>query len=198
VLKITDFTQKVIAAPRPATLLFRDSLLPFLTGMKAFQKRAGKTISEIAIEYRNSSIVENHRLAKGPHAGDRAPSVEGLQDPKGRKVSLLSIFGKHHVLLVVPGKKDEVDDRSIFEQPIQSVRKRHGYLVRPYLVVENNELAGQFEIAYLIDSERQFAAMYGDTPAFYLVRPDGYIAFRCRAVHSNSLLAYLQKLFCTS
>ena len=42
----------------------------------AFQKTATKTVSETAVEYRASPVVENHYAPDGPRAGDFAGSMQ--------------------------------------------------------------------------------------------------------------------------
>ena len=37
-------------------------------------------------------------------------------------------------------------------------------------------------------------SVYGNTPAFYLIRPDGHVAFRCGAQHPELLRAYLGRM----
>ncbi len=97
VLRMTDLTQNMITARRRANRVLRDTLLPVLSGMKAFQSRAATTISEIGIEYRSSRIVEDHRLPHGPHAGDRAPFSTVYLN--GKQVSTISLFGKDHIFV---------------------------------------------------------------------------------------------------
>jgi len=50
--------------------------------------------------------------------------------------------------------------------------------------------------AQLIDREGGVASRYGSTPAAYLIRPDGYVGFRCRAGQLfDHLPRYLANLF---
>jgi hypothetical protein len=50
----------------------------------------------------------------------------------------------------------------------------------------------------LSDREGAVAARYGSVPAAFLIRPDGYVGFRCRASeHSEHLPRYLSRLFGT-
>jgi hypothetical protein len=48
----------------------------------------------------------------------------------------------------------------------------------------------------LVDSEGAIAARYGAAPVAYLIRPDGYVGFRCgESELSEYLPRYLGKLF---
>jgi hypothetical protein len=106
----------------------KTTLLPLATGLKAIQKKTGETVSEIAIGYRNSPIVENHRLSAGPRAGDRAPDATVLEFSKGHEISLMSIFGKDHVLLALAGPEPQAQEK--LQETILLVRERYGDLVR--------------------------------------------------------------------
>jgi hypothetical protein len=66
-------------------------------------------------------------------------------------------------------------------------------VVGPYLAPNNNKAepvhAGT---NILVDSAGQLVERYGNTPAFYLVGPDGYIAFRCLMRHR---IAFCELIF---
>jgi 3-(3-hydroxy-phenyl)propionate hydroxylase len=192
VLGMTDFTQTVITTPHRVNRVLRDALLP-VAGLKVFQKKASETVTEIAIGYRKSPVVENHRLPNGPHAGDRAPDATVLDSAQGHETSLLSFFGKNHVLLMLPGR--ELQSQDIFEQVILYVRHRYDDLVRAYVVLNKEVEPVRVEANVLLDAKGELANRYGTTPAFYLVRPDGYIAFRSPVAQAGLLRAYLSKLF---
>jgi 3-(3-hydroxy-phenyl)propionate hydroxylase len=193
VLGMTDFTQTVLTTPRRLNRALRDTLLPVATGSKAIQKKTSATVSEIAIGYRKSPIVENHRLPAGPRAGDRAPDATVLEFSKGHEINLMSIFGKDHVLLALAGPELQAQEK--LQEIILMVRERYGDLVRPYLALNSQAEPIQAAIDILVDSAGQLVESYGHTPAFYLVRPDGYIAFRSHATQAHLLRAYLSKLF---
>jgi 3-(3-hydroxy-phenyl)propionate hydroxylase len=193
VLGMTDFTQTVMTAPRRINRALRDTLLPLASGLKAVQTKTSEMVSEIAIGYRKSPIVENHRLPGGPRAGDRAPDATGLESLEGREISLMSIFGKDHVLLALAGSELRSLDK--FQEIISLLREQYDHLIRSYLVLGNKLESVQPGTNALVDSAGQLAETYGNTPAFYLVRPDGYIAFRCRAAQPHLLRDYLSKLF---
>jgi 3-(3-hydroxy-phenyl)propionate hydroxylase len=193
VLMMTDLTQNMIAARRRANRVLRDALLPLLSGIKAFQSKAARTISETGIEYRNSRIVEDHRLPGGPHAGDRAPSA--IVYANKEKLSTTALFGRDHVLLALAGSNGEPAYYKAIKQTFELVRERYRNLIKPYLILRNEEPSVQNGIDLLIDLEGQIAERYSDAAALYLVRPDGYVAFRSHAASHHLLEAYLGKHF---
>ena len=110
-----------------------------------------------------------------------------------REICLMSIFGKDHVLLALAGSELRSLDK--FQEIISLLREQYDHLIRSYLVLGNKLESVQPGTNALVDSAGQLAETYGNTPAFYLVRPDGYIAFRCRAAQPHLLRDYLSKLF---
>ena len=191
VLGITDFTQTVLTTPHRLNRALRDVLLP-LVGLRVVQKKTSETISEIAIGYRKSPIVENHRLSAGPHAGDRAPDAMVLDSAEGHETSLVSLFGKDHVLLMLTGQ--ELQSQNIFQQIALFIWHRYDGIVRSYLALNKQVEPVRVEANVLVDSNGELAQRYGNSPALYLVRPDGYVAFRSPAARVHLLRAYLAKL----
>jgi hypothetical protein len=63
------------------------------------------------------------------------------------------------------------------------------------LAVHRIAATGGSQGGQLIDREGAVAARYGSVPAAFLIRPDGYVGFRCRAgEHSEHLPRYLARL----
>ena len=79
VLQMTDFTQSMITAEERTNRFLRDRLLPILCGLRAFRSKISKTVSEVAINYRHSSIVENHRLPKRARMPEIVPLTQWSQ-----------------------------------------------------------------------------------------------------------------------
>jgi hypothetical protein len=193
VLGMTEFTQNVVTTPRRINRALRDTLLPLASGLTPFQTKTSEMVSEIAIGYRKSPIVENHRLPAGPRAGDRAPDATVVEFSAGREINLMSIFGREHVLLARAAPELQAQEK--FQEINSLIRELYAHLVSAYLVFGNRVEPVQAGTNILLDSAEQFAERYGRTPAFYLVRPDGYIGFRSHAAQARLLRAYLSKLF---
>jgi hypothetical protein len=107
---------------------------------------------------------------------------------------LMSIFGKDHALLMLAGL--ELQSQDIFQEIDLFVRHRYNDLVHSYLVLSKQVEPVRVEANVLLDFKGELAERYGNTPAFYLVRPDGYVAFRSLATEARLLRGYLSKL-CT-
>jgi hypothetical protein len=102
----------------------------------------------------------------GPTIGDRAPDVD-LETAQ----SLFSIIGNTKYTLLLSGEDPEMarkgkDLANSYSESLQ------------YYVLGHSEA---FQATYKIDQ----------TPAMYLIRPDGYIGFRCLATEIGALEAFL-------
>ena len=194
VLKMTEFTQNMITAEKPANRLLRDNLLPILSGISVFQKTATKTVSETAIEYRNSPVVEDHYAPNGPHAGEFAPGALVSRPEKKAKAPLASLFGREHVLLYLAELQTWPDGLHAVKPIFQLIQNHYRRIITPYLVLPQDNPAAEPGVDVLVDVEGQFAQHY-NASVLYLVRPDGYIAFRCLAAKQNLLRSYLDKYF---
>ncbi len=169
VLDITDFTQNVVGATDRFRQAARDLLAPLFTRSVAVQRRISLIVSELGVNYHDSPIVEDHHLPHGPKAGQRAPDAI-VAGRDGMPVHLMPLLGRNHVLLTVDAD-----------------------LSSPALKEIAQDYAGIVDVqALTIDAAG--TSVYGNTPAFYLIRPDGHVAFRCGAQHPELLRAYLGRM----
>jgi hypothetical protein len=80
----------------------------------------------------------------------------------------------------------------------ERVRARHGAHVSVRIVVPHREsppaLGG--DSAVLLDPEGATHRRYGaGAECLYLVRPDGYVAFRSQPADGDALMQYLERIF---
>jgi 2-polyprenyl-6-methoxyphenol hydroxylase-like FAD-dependent oxidoreductase len=143
----------------------------------------------------NGEDIAGQLLSGGPAPGERAPDARGLRraaasDPL-RLFELLS--GADLVLLLYADKSAGSDVLSSFEALAAAGRERAG--ITAYAVLGagvENQLA---EVPALEDREGAFATAYGASGACaYLIRPDGYVAYRAAPVDSDRLLAHLGRI----
>lgn len=194
VLKMTEFTQNMITAEKPTNRLLRDTLLPILSGIGAFQKTATKTVSETAIEYRASPVVEDHYAPDGPHAGDFAPAALLLRAEKNVKIALASLLGKKHVLFYMISPQSQSDGFQIVRAITELIERHYERVIEPYVILPEGTPVSELGVDLLIDIDGDFARHYAAS-VLYLIRPDGYIAFRCLAAKQSLLQSYIDKCF---
>ncbi|MGH7813256.1 MAG: FAD-dependent monooxygenase [Candidatus Binataceae bacterium] len=133
VLRETDLMTRAITMREPVGRAIRDRLAPVLSATDFVRRRASRTISEIAVNYRQSPIVGEHRaglaeslrraggpgvgawyeFGNGPAAGDRALDVEGIEVPGSAAHRLYeALRNPHFNLLLFAGVESAGDYRS--------------------------------------------------------------------------------------
>jgi 2-polyprenyl-6-methoxyphenol hydroxylase-like FAD-dependent oxidoreductase len=160
-------------------------VLPHVIGSSRLRSTVFRFVSELAIRYRQSPIVEEAepRLHGGPRAGDRFPDVNlTMYD---RAVSMQRAVVGPHLTLLLCGDEFEWDATQLGE-----LSGRFGAL----LVIRH--LSMHPSPAVLVDPTGDvLARLAARDGAQYLVRPDGYIAFRCAGYDVAALESYLARWF---
>ena len=184
VIRQTDRATRLISLHGAASRFIRDHVMSWAVRLPGFEERLGEAISGIAVNYRHSPIVEEHPAGlQGPAAGDRAPDAR-LTKADGRAAQrLYDLIGEHrHVLLLLGGVSEAL--------PAALLGSRGGQFAA-YRIAGPGMAVGD-----LIDRDGEIAARFGADPAAYLIRPDGYVGFRCGASEAaTGLPCYLEKLF---
>jgi hypothetical protein len=166
------------------TRFIRDNLMSLLARLPSVEERIGEAVSGIAVDYRHNPIVEDHSTGTtGPRAGDRASDVLVSRVQDGALLRLCELVAEHrHVLLLIEDGSAALPDAppEFPEHPLAA-----------YRVSASGIQGGE-----LIDCNGEVAAHYGSAPAAYLIRPDGYVGFRCPAREMPARLPhYLADLF---
>ena len=111
--------------------------------------------------------------AEGAAIGDRAPDVVL---PDGKSLFALT---RHtgFTLLAIPGAS-EID--ALLRSSLEKIAATRGDMLRLYLLPATQELQRRYGV--------------GAQPELYLIRPDGYVGFRCLASELPRLQDFLQEL----
>jgi 3-(3-hydroxy-phenyl)propionate hydroxylase len=207
VLRQTSFVTHMAEADHGPLKLLRERVMPALAALGPLRDAARLTVSELAIQYRRSPLTLERVLDGGPRAGERAPDalVHVVDGPLGRAPGIGCIFDLHDpaffslFLLVAPADANEAP-----LDPAASLKAtRHADLDRLSEAVDRL-LPGAVRIWRVSDTAGEGAPSlsesYGRTrPAFYLMRPDGYISVRGRpASDLNALLRHCEAWFARS
>ena len=180
VIRQTDRATRLVSLHGSVTRFVRDHLMSFLTQIPTVVEKLGEGLSGLAVNYRRSPIVEERGAGMGgPAAGDRAPDAPLVAAKSRAPVRLYDLFAEHrHVLLLLGNGGDALPP------PLPRFPET---VFAAYRVAAPGTSGGDF-----IDREGVVAKRYGSAPGVYLIRPDGYVGFRCdwRTV-STSLPNYL-------
>jgi 2-polyprenyl-6-methoxyphenol hydroxylase-like FAD-dependent oxidoreductase len=173
-LRVTDRMFTLATSPKRATRMLRDLMMsyvaPRIVNRRKLRTRAFRFLSQLAIAYRTSPIVSESAnlgdaaFAAGPRAGERAPDAPLQLEGRDTTVFAETTAARHHLLMFGAGR---------VELPRGSES-----LVDVVHVPPNADVARQ---------------RYGVTNvATYLIRPDGYIAYRSPLIDIKGALAQMR------
>jgi hypothetical protein len=156
-------------------------VVPHVFESRRLRRTAFSFVSELGIRYRKSPAVAEGepRLRKGPRPGDRLPDAEIRVN--GRSTYLQQALAGPHLALLLCGDPRHWDSREL-----DRLRERYGRMMATHCLSTTGPDGS------LIDETGHALARLGvlDT-AQYLVRPDGYIAFRSAGRTFEQLDRYL-------
>jgi 3-(3-hydroxy-phenyl)propionate hydroxylase len=203
VLRQTSFVTHMAEADHGPLKLLRERVMPALAALGPLRDAARLTVSELAIQYRRSPLTLERVLDGGPRAGERAPDalVHVVDGPLGRAPGIGCIFDLHDpaffslFLLVEPQPNEApLDPSSSRKSPRDAEYERLAGALERLLpgavrVWSVSDTVG--------DGAPSLSEAYGRTrPAFYLIRPDGYISVRGRHPSDvNALLRHCEAWF---
>ncbi|WP_206952879.1 FAD-dependent monooxygenase [Trinickia acidisoli] len=203
VLRQTAFVTQLAGAERGPLKLLRERVMPVLAAFGPLRDAARLMVSELAIQYRRSPLTLERVLDGGPRAGERAPDalVRVVDGPLGQAPGTGRLYDLHDpgffslfILEALPGGVDAAVDAKgakggaatpavkpdpELDRLISAIEAALPDAVRIWRVTDASE-----------DATWSLTHAYGRTrPAFYLIRPDGYIGARGRPTSDTSALA---------
>ncbi len=216
VLAGSDLGHSAIFSPNPVMTFLRDRVLVPVLRLPAVRNAILDSTAELDVGYRDSSLsaqsgsvgfdparemaglVDHLRFARGPHAGDRAPDATVGDPATGRPTRFFDLFrGTHFTLLLFDGPGASTTGYARMAATAEQVRSVLGTDVRTYAVVPADRAPASLPgLSVVLDSGREAHRRYGvAAESVYLVRPDGYIAFRGQPVDADRVLDHLRVLF---
>jgi hypothetical protein len=189
VLRFTDRATRIATSPSPLLRLLRTQVVPRLAPLALRSKRGRslvyRTLSQLAIRYRHSPAVEEGQPAprRGPKACERLPDARIARD--GQTSWLQEALATPTVHLLLCGSPLDWDGNQV-----AALQDRYAGLVSIH------RLAREPAPGVLHDVDGQaFARLGVERAAHFLVRPDGYVAYRSGGPDLNGLERYLARWF---
>ncbi|HEX8670582.1 MAG TPA: FAD-dependent monooxygenase [Longimicrobium sp.] len=188
-LRTTDRLFAGTAARGPVSLALAGFLLPRIgriaLGQPRLAVRGFRFISQLEIAYPSSPVVDEARprFRGGPRAGHRAPDAPVRRD--GGETTLFSLCtgAAHHLLVFGADSADAL--RTLAAAHLGDVQAHH--------ITHSTEVPGAW-----LDESGETHRRYGIAESgYYLIRPDGYIAFRAPGLDTAPLTQYLLRIFPT-
>ncbi|WP_404321232.1 FAD-dependent monooxygenase [Arthrobacter luteolus] len=172
------------------------ALAPSIAANERLRSRAFRTMSQLGIHYRSSTMTEsalNRRpalLASGPRPGDRLPDAVVHYQEKERRLQDLVAAPGFHLLLTGPGWPEDTP------QQIHAALAGLGQLLTVQRLVVGSKLTasgpGIIEDVSGLAFER--LGLSPRRPEVLVIRPDGYIGYRSSGTDITGAVAYLERL----
>ena len=208
---------KVVNLRRPTAIRLRNLAMStaFELGLAALVPRK---VSELDVNYRHSPVVGEHRtglgewlgslvhsephpglrdcwdFGRGPEPGERAPDAHGIIDGASEPRRLFQEWAGdlRHQMLVFTGKNPRPERVAELAQLATAVEAASNGLVRASLI-RSGDVDGPTHA--LVDHDGEAHHVYGARyECLYLIRPDGYVAFRSQPAEEGSLQEYLGRV----
>ncbi len=210
VVELTDTTTKMATIHSPVLSAIRNKMIGVLSKIDPVQHKIVNILTQIDYHYKDSPIVEERWFestdAPGymPHehdlqAGERVKDYTLLSTDGHDIIDLYKLFkGAEHELLIFTGKAPEDMEIKEITAIYDHVTGEYGNLIEPHLILASDELAsGQPEVTSTwVDRDLEMHRDFGAAKAsLYLIRPDGYIAFRNQPASASDLKEYLSTIF---
>ena len=220
VLKRTDLATRAITLRQSVSEAARNTLAGFLLEFDFVRRRIARTLAELDLHYRESPIVAEDEpqalstvLPSGldggwqayagfhaaVHAGDRVPDVAfpmAAEQRTARVHELLDPTG--HTLLIFESKVMSHMTAEAMEKVIQLVGERYSGVIATCLITSQTRPAVAVqcpgrEVSVTDDSLNDSFGAAG--PCFYLIRPDGRVAYRSMPPEPEKFARFLRRIF---
>jgi hypothetical protein len=160
-------------------------LLPRVMRAERIRAVAFRFVSELGIQYRASiAVIEGTpRLGNGPRAGNRLPDATVTLD--GQSTTLQRELGGPHFHLLLCGSTDGWQSRAA---ELTDIAERHGDVLRVHRLTRSAAPGVMTD-----ESGDALSRLGAREAAQYLIRPDGYVAYRCAGTTLGGAETYLAR-----
>ena len=197
VLKAAEVFTTIATLRNPIAQSLRNHVAPILTSFQFVRDKVRRNWSEISINYRHGPLCSQQwpSMIGGLAAGDRLSDAPLTSALEGHASTLLqTLDGKRHSLLLLPGK--DTDSVSKLIAIAEETNRAFPGILAAHLILERNTAnphAASSGVAVWEDTEaRAHEQLHAKDATLILVRPDGYIGFRCQPADGTALRAYMQ------
>jgi 2-polyprenyl-6-methoxyphenol hydroxylase-like FAD-dependent oxidoreductase len=197
VLHLTDRLFKMGSLKHPIARAVRNTMVPVVTRQQQLQHMMAQRISQLGLGYRGAESVEEGPAVGGkwpaaaPTPGDRMPDAL-FQAADGKPVRTLELLrDPRYLLLAMCGERAGADGAKRALAVAEAAAGRYGEQAQACCVAGDHlpttvSARGLQDLGFALHRRLGLA---GD--GLYLIRPDGYVAFRCAPIDGSALSAHL-------
>ncbi len=210
VVGVTDTATRMVGIHNPVLAAVRNKMIGVLSKIDAVQEKVLTTLSQIEVNYKDSPIVEErwyqpdamegfhdfrHDLAAGERVKDY--TLASLDEKSGTQLYDL-LKGTIHELLLFTGADPEDMEFDELRKIHSAVHAEFEGLIGTHLIVGSKGIPSDFREMDSVwrDGGLTMHRDFGAAKAsIYLIRPDGYVAFRNQPASLSDLAEYLSTVF---
>jgi 2-polyprenyl-6-methoxyphenol hydroxylase-like FAD-dependent oxidoreductase len=179
----------------PVARWLRNQVAPILGSFQFFRDNMRDQMFELSINYRHGPLSAEKwpTLAGGLKPGDRLPDAP-LTDAHGATTTLFAaIRGDRHALLLLPGAADAGAVSQLLAIAAEATDAFPDVLAAHVISKAGGSTRmPPSNVPVWIDSTgRVYEKLHATQRTLVLVRPDGYIGYRCQPADGAALLNYL-------
>ncbi len=198
VLEAAAMRTKVSLLKNPVARLARDTGLRIMAQTEKFKTDFAEDLSGLGIVYAESPVIDNDTAwhedwrSQGFGPGMRVRSVDVYCPRRKATMSLLDeMAGGGHAVVLFSGRKPrraDVEELAAFEARVRELGGEAEKFVRVW-----RGSTAPVGADWLLDADAEAHLRYGvELTAAYVVRPDGYVAFRCSPLDAELMAGYAE------
>jgi 2-polyprenyl-6-methoxyphenol hydroxylase-like FAD-dependent oxidoreductase len=183
----------------PVAQWLRNHIAPIVGSFQFVQDKIRNEWFELSINYRHSPLSSEEwpRMAGGLAAGDRICDAPLLFATDGGPTTLFaSIRGPRHALLLLPGSHDQEAISQLLTISADATRM-FPHVLGVHLILKAvagaSSPAAPGVPAWFDVEGRLHQKLNAKDRTLILVRPDGYIGYRCQLANGDGLTAYMSR-----
>lgn len=199
VLRAAALQAKMSLVKNPLAQMARNTGFRIMAQTEGFKADFADELSGLGTVYAESPVIGNDEAwhedwrSKGFGPGMRVRSADVHCPRREAKISLLDeMAGDGHAILLFSGRKARTEDREAVEAFEVRFREIAGDAEKFVRVWRGSRLPkGAKESEWMLDDSSEAHLRYGvELPAAYVVRPDGFVAFRCSPLDAEMMASY--------